>query len=216
MTRMEAEFKADQSLGEEIANSISHGLGFLGGIAITPFLILEAIPFGTAAVVGASIFAFTILVLYISSALYHAFPVSRTKGLFQLFDHSAIYLLIAGTYTPFTLGVLKGPWGWTMFGLMWSFALFGVVTKSIIGARKTKLSTLLYVAMGWMGLLAIKPLWNNMEKWGLIWLLAGGLLYTVGVLFYLAKKWKYMHFIWHLFVLGGTACHVVAVMKYAN
>jgi hemolysin III len=213
---MEAEFKADQSLGEEIANSISHGIGFLGGIAITPFMILEAIPSGTAAVVGACVFAFTILVLYISSTLYHAFPVSRTKRLFQIFDHSAIYLLIAGTYTPFTLGVLKGPWGWTMFGLMWSFALFGVVTKSIIGARKTKLSTLLYVAMGWMGLLAIKPLWNNMEKWGLIWLLVGGLLYTAGVLFYLAKNWKYTHFIWHLFVLGGTACHVVAVMKYAN
>jgi hemolysin III len=213
---VKTEFEVDQSLGEEIANSISHGIGFLGGIAVTPFLILEAIPFGTAAVVGAAIFAFSILVLYISSALYHAFPVSRTKRVFQILDHSAIYLLIAGTYTPFTLGALKGPWGWTIFGLMWSFALIGIVVKSTIGTRAGKLSTVLYVAMGWMGLLAIKPLWENTEKWGLIWLLAGGLLYTFGVLFYIAKKWKYMHFIWHLFVLGGTACHVVAVMRYAN
>lgn len=214
MNQKNSAFKADQSLGEEIANSISHGAGALGGIAVSPFLILEAIPFGTAAVVGSSIFAFTIIILYLSSTLYHAFPVSRTKKLFQIFDHSAIYLLIAGTYTPFTLGVLKGPWGWTMFGLMWSFALFGIVVKSIVGARNSKLSTFLYVAMGWMGLLAIKPLWDNMEGWGLLWLLAGGLFYSVGVLFYSLKN-KYMHFIWHLFVLAGTASHVVAVMKYA-
>ncbi len=214
MNQKNSAFKADQSLGEEIANSISHGAGALGGIAVSPFLILEAIPFGTAAVVGSSIFAFTIIILYLSSTLYHSFPVSRTKKLFQIFDHSAIYLLIAGTYTPFTLGVLKGPWGWTMFGLMWSFALFGIVVKSIVGARNSKLSTFLYVAMGWMGLLAIKPLWDNMEGWGLLWLLAGGLFYSVGVLFYSLKN-KYMHFIWHLFVLAGTASHVVAVMKYA-
>jgi hemolysin III len=215
MNVVEKEFKADQSLGEEIANSVSHGIGALGGIMVTPFLILEAIPHGSAAVVGSSVFAFSIIVLYLSSTLYHAFPVSRTKRVFQIFDHSAIYLLIAGTYTPFTLGVLKGPWGWTMFGLMWAFALLGIVIKSIIGARKSTLSTLLYVAMGWMGLLAIKPMWNNMEKWGLIWLLAGGLFYSIGVLFYSLKN-KYMHFIWHLFVLAGTASHVVAVMKYAN
>jgi hemolysin III len=216
MSANKTEYKTDQSLGEEIANSISHGIGALGGIVVTPFLIVEAIPYGTTAVVGSSIFATTIIILYLSSTLYHAFPISTTKKIFQVFDHSAIYLLIAGTYTPFTLGVLKGAWGWTIFGLMWSLALLGIVIKSIVGARKSALSTWLYVGMGWMGVMAIKPLWNNMEKWGLIWLLAGGLFYSFGVLFYIAKNWKYTHFIWHLFVLGGTACHVVAVMKYAN
>jgi len=213
---MKLDFTTDQSLGEEIANSISHGLGFLGGLAITPFLIISSLSHGPAAIVGASIFGACIIILYLSSTLYHAFPVSRTKRVFKVLDHSAIYLLIAGTYTPFTLGILYGAWGWTLFGLMWAFALFGIVVKSIVGARPSKLSTILYVAMGWMGILAIKPLWNNMEMWGLIWLLCGGLSYTAGVLFYSAKNLKYAHFIWHLFVLGGTACHVVAVLKYAN
>ena len=212
---MSETYNPGQSLGEEIANSISHGIGFLGGIAVTPFLIIEAIPYGTGAVVGSCIFSFSIMVLYISSTLYHAFPVSRTKKVFQIFDHSAIYILIAGTYTPFTFGVLKGTWGWVMFALMWSFALFGILAKSIAGARKSKLSTFLYVGMGWMGLLAIKPLINNMESWGLLWLLGGGLLYSAGVLFYIQKKMKYSHFIWHLFVLAGTSCHAVAVLKYA-
>jgi len=215
MERIGNKYIASQTLGEEIANSISHGLGFLAGVVITPFLIQSAIPFGSLAITASSIFAFSVILLYLSSTLYHAFPVSRTKRVFQVFDHSAIYILIAGTYTPFTLGVLRGPWGWTLFGLMWSFALAGILIKSVSGVRGSKLSTFLYVAMGWMGLLAIKPLWDSMEKWGLIWLLAGGLFYSAGVLFY-SLKVKYMHFIWHLFVLAGTACHVVAVMKYAN
>lgn len=213
---MKINFSTDQSLGEEIANSISHGLGFLGGIVVTPFLIIASLENGPAAIVGASVFGASIMILYLTSTLYHAFPVSRTKRVFQILDHSAIYLLIAGTYTPFSLGILYGAWGWTLFGLMWALAVFGIVVKSIAGARPSKLSTILYVAMGWMGVLAIKPLWNNMETWGLIWLLAGGLLYSAGVLFYSAKNLKFAHFIWHLFVLGGTACHVIAVMKYAN
>jgi hemolysin III len=154
--------------------------------------------------------------MYLSSTLYHAFPVSRTKKVFQIFDHSAIYLLIAGTYTPFALGVLKGFWGYMMFGVIWALAILGVVIKSIIGARKSLLSALLYVGMGWMGMIMIKPLMENMEREGLYWLLGGGLVYTTGVLFYLMKKLPYSHFIWHLFVLGGSACHVVAVMRYAN
>ncbi|MBX2966929.1 MAG: hemolysin III family protein [Cyclobacteriaceae bacterium] len=206
----------EQSLGEEIANSISHGLGALGGIAITPFLIISAIAHGASAITGAAIFGASIIILYLCSTLYHAFPVSRTKKLFQIFDHSAIYILIAGTYTPFALGILQGFWGWTMLVVMWLLAAAGIVFKSVAGTRKNVLSTILYVAMGWMGILMVKPLINGMEPEGLYWLFGGGVLYTVGVIFYLIKKLPYTHFIWHLFVLGGTACHVVTVMRFAN
>ncbi|MBX2970791.1 MAG: hemolysin III family protein [Cyclobacteriaceae bacterium] len=213
---MKEVYKTDQSLGEEIANSISHGLGAVGGIVAIPFLIINAIPHGTGAIVGAAVFGASIIIMYLSSTLYHAFPVSRTKKLFQIFDHSAIYVLIAGTYTPFALGILQGFWGWVMLVGMWTFAAGGIVFKSIAGTRKNILSTILYVAMGWMGILMIKPLIANMEREGLYWLLAGGISYTVGVIFYLMKKLRYTHFIWHLFVLGGTACHVVTVMRFAN
>jgi hemolysin III len=210
------EFKPSQSLGEEIANSISHGIGALGGIILSPFLIHASIPYGAMAIVGASVFTASVIILYLSSTLYHAFPVSRTKKVFQIFDHSAIYLLIAGTYTPFLLGVLQGFWGWVMLGVIWTLAIAGVVFKSIAGTRKNVLSTFLYLGMGWMGVLLIKPLLANMETAGLYLLLGGGVSYSLGVIFYLMKKLKFAHFIWHLFVLGGTTCHVVAVMRYAN
>lgn len=207
--------KRDQTLGEEIANSISHGVGFLGAVAVTPILIIGAIPSGAAAIVGASIFGTTMMLLYLSSTLYHAFPQSRTKRVFKIFDHGAIFLLIAGTYTPFTLGILQGTWGWTLFGIVWALAILGVVLKSTAGAGSGKLSTALYLAMGWLAILAVKPLWLNMPGWGLFWLLAGGLMYSAGVIFFVAERLKYSHFIWHLFVLAGTACHVVAVYGYA-
>ncbi|MFZ2906956.1 MAG: hemolysin III family protein [Cyclobacteriaceae bacterium] len=208
--------KRQQSLGEEIANSISHGVGFLGAAAVTPFLILEAIPSGAAGIVGASIFGFTMMILYLSSTLYHAFPHSKAKRVFQVFDHGAIFLLIAGTYTPFTLSVLKGAWGWSLFGIVWVLAIFGVLLKSISGARPSKLSTALYLGMGWLAIVAAKPLWDSLPLWGLIWLIAGGVMYTGGVLFFIYDhRVRYHHFIWHLFVLGGTACHVVAILWYA-
>lgn len=210
-----AKVKRDQTLGEEIANSISHGVGFLGAVAVTPILIIGAIPSGAAAIVGASIFGTTMMLLYLSSTLYHAFPQSRTKRVFKIFDHGAIFLLIAGTYTPFTLGILQGTWGWTLFGIVWTLAILGVVLKSTAGAGSGKLSTALYLAMGWLAILAVKPLWLNMPAWGLFWLLAGGLMYSAGVIFFVAERLKYSHFIWHLFVLAGTACHVVAVHGYA-
>ena len=204
----------DQSLGEEIANSISHGLGFLGAVAVTPVLIVTAVPSGAAAIVGASIFGATMIVLYLVSCLYHAFPQNRAKRLFQIFDHGAIFLLIAGTYTPFTLGVLKGAWGWSLFGAVWGLALFGVVLKSVGGPKSGKLSTGLYLAMGWMAVVAAKPLYTNMSAAGLFWLLAGGVMYSGGVFFFVMdNRVKYSHFIWHIFVLAGTACHVVAVFK---
>jgi hemolysin III len=204
-----------QSLGEEIANSISHGVGFLLALAITPILIIQAIPSGPTAIVGASIFGVTMMLLYISSTLYHAFPHSRTKRVFQIFDHGAIFLLIAGTYTPFTLSVLQGAWGWTLFSIVWSLAIFGVVLKSVGGAGTSKLSIGLYLGMGWLAVLAVKPLWNSLPSWGIFWLLAGGVMYTTGVVFFIYDhRIRYHHFVWHLFVLAGTICHVVAILGY--
>ncbi len=204
-----------QTLGEEIANSISHGVGFLAALAVTPIMIITAIPSGGAAIVGVSVFGATMMVLYLASTLYHAFPQSRTKRVFKIFDHGAIFLLIAGTYTPFTLGILYGPWGWTLFGIVWTLAILGVVLKSTAGASSSKLSTALYLAMGWLAVLAIKPLWLNMSGWGLFWLLAGGIMYSAGVFFFVKERIRYSHFIWHIFVLAGTACHVVAVLGYS-
>jgi hemolysin III len=205
-----------QTLGEEIANSISHGVGFLAAAAITPILVIKAIPMGAAAITGAAIFGATMLVLYLASTLYHAFPNSRTKRLFRIFDHSAIFLLIAGTYTPFTLSVLPGVWGWTLFGIVWGLAIVGVVIKSIHRIGTSKLSMALYLGMGWLAILAINPLYNALPAWGLFWLLAGGLMYSMGIVFFAYDhKIRYSHFVWHLFVLAGTACHVVAVLGYA-
>jgi len=206
----------NQTLGEEIANSISHGVGAIGAIAITPVMILNSIDSGAAAIIGASVFGGTMIVLYLASTLYHAFPHSRTKRVFNILDHAAIFLLIAGTYTPFTLGVLRGAWGWSLFGVVWGIAVLGIVIKSVAGAASGKLSTFLYLAMGWIAIIAAKPFWENIPAKGLIWLLAGGVMYSVGVLFFTAHRVRYSHFIWHLFVMAGTACHVVAVMDYAN
>lgn len=205
----------NQGLGEEIANSISHGIGFLGAVAIAPILIVQAIPLGAAAIVGVSVFGLTMMLLYISSTLYHAFPHNKAKRVFQIFDHSAIFLLIAGTYTPFTLIALPSGWGWPLFGIVWGLAAGGVVLKSVQNVKTSRLSTVLYLGMGWLGVLAAKPLYESLPGWGLFWLLAGGLSYSFGVFFFANDhRIRYGHFIWHLFVLGGTACHVVAVFGY--
>ena len=204
-----------QSLGEEIANSISHGTGFLAALIGVPVLLLGALRHGGAAVVGASVFAGAMALLYLTSTLYHALAPNRAKRVFQVLDHGAIYLLIAGTYTPFTLGVLRGPWGWTLFGLIWALAACGIVLKSVGGVRHPRLSTALYLGMGWLILIAAKPLWDAMPARGLFWLAAGGLCYTAGVGFYAAPRVRYAHFVWHLFVLAGSACHFVAVLYYA-
>ena len=205
-----------QSHGEEIANSVSHGVGFLATVASAPVLVLSAVRHGgVARIVGASVFAATMVLLYLTSTLYHALPRNRAKRVFQVLDHAAIFLMIAGTYTPFTLGVLRGTWGWTLFGLVWSLALAGVVLTAVGGVRYPKLTTGLYLAMGWLILIAAKPLWLRMPSEGLLWLLAGGIAYTVGVVFYAAKRVRYSHFIWHLFVIAGTACHFIAVLRFA-
>ena len=206
-----------QSLGEEIANSISHGVGFLAAAAVTPVLIIAAIPSGVAAITGASIFGATMMILYLASTLYHAFPHTRkAKRLFQVLDHSAIFLLIAGTYTPFTLSVLKGPWGWTLFAIVWALAIFGVVLKSVRPVGTSRLSVALYLGMGWLAVIAVQPLWNSLSAGGIFWLIAGGVMYTAGVAFFVYDhRLRYNHFIWHLFVLAGTGCHVVSILGYA-
>lgn len=205
-----------QSLGEEIANSVSHGVGFVAALVAFPFLVIGALQHGATAVVGASVFGASMSLLYLTSTIYHALPENRAKRLFQILDHGAIYLLIAGTYTPFTLGALRGPWGWTLFAMIWGLAIFGVVLKSMGGIKYHRLSTALYLAMGWLVVIAAKPLWLHVPGWGLFWLAAGGLAYTAGVGFYLSShRTRYAHFVWHLFVLTGTACHFVAVLNYA-
>ena len=204
-----------QSLGEEIANSISHGAGFLAALIALPVLIIGAAGHGVAATVGAVVFGATVVLLYLTSTLYHALPHNRAKQVFQILDHGAIYLLIAGTYTPFTLGVLRGTWGWTLFVLIWILAIAGIILKSVGGMRFPRLSIALYLAMGWLILVAAKPLWHAMTSWGLFWLAAGGVAYTAGVWFYASRR-RYAHFVWHLFVIAGTACHFIAVLRYAR
>jgi len=205
-----------QSRGEEIANSVSHGIGLLAALVAFPILVASALNRGDlAGTVGTTVFATTMVLLYLASTLFHALPPNRAKRVFQILDHSAIYLLIAGTYTPFTLGVLRGVWGWTLFGLVWGLAVVGTVFKAFGGVRYTTFSTWVYLAMGWLVLIAIKPVWTLVPKWGLFWLVAGGIAYTAGTVFFMAERIRYFHFVWHLFVVAGTACHFIAVLWYA-
>jgi len=204
-----------QTAGEEIANSVSHGIGFLAAVTLLPVLVHRAAPHGAAAVTGAAIFGAATCLLYLTSTLYHALTPSRAKQLFRLLDHGAIYLLIAATYTPFALGALRGPWGWSLLGVIWGLACLGILLKALGGIRYPKLSTAVYLGMGWLVVVAAKPMWESVPGWGLLWLAIGGLAYTAGTGFYAASRLPYRHFVWHLFVLAGTACHAVAVLRYA-
>ena len=207
-----------QSLGEEIANSVSHGVGLVAALAGAPILVVHAAQNGDAAqIVGTSVFAASMVLVYLASTIYHALPRQKAKRVFQLLDHGAVYILIAGTYTPFTLGVLRGAWGWTLLGLVWGLTLAGIVLKSVAGVRYPVFSTALYLAMGWLALIAVQPLWLRVPAWGLFWLVTGGVAYTLGVVFFaLDERFPYSHFVWHLFVLAGTACHFFAVLWYAG
>lgn len=207
-----------QSRAEEMANAISHGIALLGSIAAIPILIVGAVrDGGAAAVVGASIFGACMLLLYSASTIYHALSAGRAKRVFLILDHCAIYLLIAGTYTPFTLGVLYGSWGWSLFGVVWGLAVAGILFKTILGTRYKRLSTFLYVSMGWLVIIAAQPLLASVPTPGLLWLLAGGLFYTAGVIFFIVDgRLRYAHFVWHLFVVSGSFCHFVAVYWYAS
>jgi hemolysin III len=201
---------------EEIANSASHGVALLLAAVGLPVLIVSAARHGSAAtIVGASVFGATLVALYLASTLYHALPHSRAKRVWRLIDHVAIFLLIAGTYTPFTLGVLRGTWGWTLLGLVWTLAVAGILMKLVAGLSVPVLSVGLYLLMGWLVVIAAGPLLEHVPRPGLAWLVAGGLSYTVGVAFYAARRVPYAHFVWHLFVMAGSACHYIAVLFYA-
>ncbi len=197
---------------EELANSISHGVGFVAAAIAIPILIVTAVRRGDAeVVVGASVFGSVTLILYLTSCIYHALHPGPAKRLFQILDHVAIFLMIAGSYTPFTLGILGGGWGWTLLGAVWTLALAGIAMKIVLGTRWPILSVSLYLAMGWLAIIAIKPLSAALPPDGLAWIVAGGLAYTVGVIFFAAERVRYAHFVWHLFVIGGSVCHYVAV-----
>lgn len=205
------------TMGEEIANSVSHGMGLLASAAGLPLLVLTALgrhdPWQ---LVAGSIFGGSLVLLYGASTMYHALPHSRAKRVFRVLDHSAIYLLIAGTYTPFALGALRGPWGWTLLGVVWSLAALGIAAKATIGFRFPHLSLAVYLAMGWMALVAVRPLVVHVGVGGLAWLLAGGVAYTAGAVFYaFDTRIRYGHFVWHLFVAAGSVCHYMAVLHYA-
>ncbi len=200
---------------EELANAITHGLGLLLSIAGAIALITVSILHGTAwQIVSCTVYGATLVLLYLSSTLYHAISIPYLKRTLRLFDHSAVYLLIAGTYTPFTLVNLRGGWGWTLFGVVWGLTLAGIVFKYVALARFPVLSTLIYVLMGWLVVLGIKPVLNFVPLHGFLWLLGGGLFYTVGVFFFASKRISYSHAIWHVFVLCGSVCHYWAVFFY--
>ena len=207
-----------QSAGEEVANGISHGIGLLGAMIGTPILLLAAFHHASISfLIGTIIFASTMLLVYFGSTLYHAWPQTRVKSLLQLLDHAAIFLLIAGTYTPFALGPLRDAGGLTMLGIVWALALFGVVMKATRGVlRHRKLSMTLYLGTGWLGLIFIRPLALAIPWSAVLWLVVGGIAYTAGTLFFANERLRYSHFVWHLFVLAGTSCHFAAVFICAT
>jgi hemolysin III len=206
-----------QTLGEEIANSVSHGVALLAAIASVPFLLLSVHSDHASSIVGAVVFASTMVLLYLTSTLYHALPPGRAKRVFLKLDHGAIYLFIAGSYTPFALGALSGPWGWTLFGLVWFMAAVGITLKALDRLAHPWLSTGLYLAMGWLVLIAAVPLVQRVPTAGVALLVAGGLAYSFGIIFFvLDSRFRYAHTVWHGFVVAGTSCHFFAVLGYAG
>lgn len=198
---------------EEWANALTHGLGAVAALAGSGVLVALAARHGDAwQLAGAIVFGLCLVMLYVASTWYHAIHDPLAKARLKVFDHCAIYLLIAGTYTPFTLVGLRGPWGWGLFAAIWALALAGVVFKLFYAGRFKLLSTSIYIAMGWLVLVAIRPLLAALDHWTFGWLLAGGLCYTLGTVFYHRPSLRYSHAIWHLFVVAGSVCHYVAVM----
>ncbi len=209
-----AEFRK-QKVGEEIANAVVHGVGVLLSIAALVLLVVVAAGRGDAwRVVSLSIYGATLVFLYLSSTLYHSLAHPGAKRLFKIFDHASIFLLIAGTYTPITLTILRGPWGWTVFGLIWGLALAGIVAKVFFIGKYKAVSVVLYVAMGWLIVIAFKPLLAAAPSGFILWLLLGGLCYTLGIFFYALKQPPYFHFVWHLFVLAGSILHFFGMLFY--
>lgn len=204
---------APQSRPEEVANAITHGIGVGLSIAALVILVVYAARISdTWKIVSFSIYGATMITLFLSSTLYHSFKQPYVKRFFRILDHSSIFLLIAGTYTPVTIGAMRGVWGWTLFGIVWGLTLAGIILK-IFAMRKLKwLSTMVYLLMGWVILIAVKPLLQRVPQSFLIWMLAGGFAYSFGVIFYVARKMPYHHAIWHLFVLAGSICHFFGML----
>jgi hemolysin III len=200
---------------EELLNSITHGTGVLLSIAALALLIVFSSIYGDRGhVVSCTIFGITLILLYTASTLYHSFRKPKIKNVLKIIDHSCIYLLIAGTYTPFLLVTLRGVLGWTMFAVIWLLAIIGVVFKIFFVHRFKIISTIAYLLMGWLVVFAIKPLFGSMPTGGIVFLFAGGLAYSLGVIFYVWKTLPFNHAIWHMFVLAGSACHFFAVLFY--
>lgn len=200
---------------EELAHGISHGLGTALSIVGLVFLLLAACRYGDSwHIVSASIYGSTLILLYAASTLYHLIPASKLKKVFQKLDHGMIYVLIAGTYTPFTLISLRGAWGWTLFGVVWGLAVVGFGLEIFLRRRIQWLSLSLYLGLGWLVIFAIRPMLAAVPTGGMLLLLGGGLLYSLGITFYVWKKLLYHHAIWHLFVIGGSICHFYAIYAY--
>jgi len=200
---------------DEYVNALTHGFGLLLACVAVPALIVLAVMHGTAwHVVGVSVYGATLIALYTASTIYHVVQHPPAKRILRILDHSAIYLLIAGTYTPFTLVNLRGVWGWTLLGLVWTLALCGVAWKMVYVERYIVVSTIVYIAMGWIAVIAIRPLFRVVPAAGIGWILAGGIFYTLGVAFFGATRLRFNHAVWHLFVLAGSICHYVAVARY--
>jgi hemolysin III len=209
--------RREQTRAEELGNTISHGLGLVAALVGLPFLVATAARHGDLLdTAGAIVFSASVVLLYLSSTVYHGLSNGKAKRVFRVVEHSAIYLLIAGTYTPFTLGVLRGLWGWTLLGAVWTFAAIGVALKAFNKASHPILSTGLYLLMGWLIVLAAEPLIAGLSTPALLLLIAGGLSYTVGVIFFaLDSRLPYGHLVWHVFVMAGTVCHYFAVLLRA-
>ena len=205
--------QSEYSAVEERANVITHALGIVFGIAGMSALVVLTVRVGDAwSVISSSIYGTTLVMLFLASTLYHAFSGTKIKHVLKVLDHSAIYLLIAGTYTVFTLVALRGAWGWSLFGVIWGLALLGIVFKVLFVKRFKLLSVAIYLLMGWLVIVAMPPLANALPRGALLWLVIGGLIYTTGVILYLSKRIPFNHAIWHLFVLAGSASHYIAVL----
>ena len=203
------------SVGEEIAHAVTHGVGAFAAVAGLAVLVAKAALYGTAVhIVAVSVFGAALVLMYSASTLFHSIPLPRTKQVLRVIDHCCIYILIAGSYTPFTLVTLHGPWGWSLFALVWGLAAVGIVFKIFTTGRFEKLSLAIYLGMGWCALVAVKPLMATLPTGGLWLLLAGGLAYSFGVIFYIWERLPYHHAIWHGFVLAGSVLHYFAILLY--
>lgn len=201
-----------ESHAEEVANTISHAVGAVLSLIGLGVMVKLALPLSIWHVIGVSVFGCSLVALYLGSTVYHAVATHGRKRVFQIVDHALIFVLIAGSYTPWLLVNLRGPWGWSLLAVVWGIALGGTILKVFLLPRFDKLGTALYIVMGWIMCVALKPLLENVSPAGIAWLVAGGLCYTGGVVFYMRRNMRFAHFTWHLFVMAGSVCHFIAVL----